>query len=304
MDTRQQLVVAAALAALALSGCRSCDEGPKTTAQALTAVEPGRVAAQNPATVVAEAAPVTPVYAGPSSRAADGFQLSTGFLDVTGKPLPQPKSLVPNAIYTTALDPAGHPLGALDRVGAAEMVGFLLARDLRHALVASADAPVRDGADARALTFAPPGGGDHALVVVFRPPGDAMHAVISPVSVSGNLPQLMGPGLAGLSLRAEASRERLQMVLLPADRTPAAPLDLQFVDIDHEGHLRGQVAVPFAVLVDPPMGRAVVLEPASDSSLLRWKSPEPGEWLVLVAPKKGERALAFHLTIPLGADKK
>ncbi len=261
-------------------------------------------AAESRAIAVAEPATVTPTWAGPSSKAADGFQLSTGFLDGNGKPLPQPKSAVPNAIYTTALDPAGHPLGALDRIGSAEMVGFLLARDLRHALVSSALGPVREGADARALTFAPPGGGDHALVAVFRPQGGTLHAVISPISVSGNLPQLMGPGLNGLSLRATTADEQVQLAVLPADRTPSAPLDLQLQDIDSQGHSTGSVAVPFAVLVDPPMGRAVVLEPTSDSPLLHWNAPEPGEWLVLVAPKKGDQALAFHLTLPRAADKK
>lgn len=300
MNARRPIALAAAAALLTLSGCRGCEKAQSIQEVALDVA----ATSSGPAPAVAVAGPATPAYAGPSSKAADGFQLSTGFLDANGKPLPQPKSAVSNAIYTTALDPAGHPIGALERVGSAEMVGFLVALDLRHALVASAPAPVREGADARALTFAPPGGGDHALVVVFKPQGGALHAVISPVSVAGNLPQLMGPGLNGLGMRAATALEHVQLSILPANRAPTAPLDLTLEDIDSQGHPKGAVMVPFAVLVDPPMGRAFVLETQGDSPLLHWHKPEPGEWLVLVAPQKGDRALAFHLSIPPAAEGK
>ena len=252
----------------------------------------------NAATAVAEPEAATPAYAGPSSRSADGFQLSTGFIDANGQPLPQPRAGVPVSIYTTALDPAGHPLGALDRIGDAEMVGFLVARDLRHAFVASARAPVREGADARSLTFAPPGGGDHALIAVFRPQAGALHAVISPVSVTGNLPQLLGPGLSSLSMRAQTADEHVELTLLPAQRMPTAPLDLKFDALDAEGHHHAPVHLAFAVLVDPPMGRAIVLEAREDASQLHWRNPEPGDWLLLAQPNTGDRPLAFHLHLP------
>ena len=304
MDARHLLGLAATFASLGLSGCRGCSESPPPVAQAPVTPATHPVAAPHAANAVAEAAAATPVYAGPSSKAADGFQLSTGFLGSNGQPLPQPKAGVSTAIYTTALDPEGHPIGALDRIGAAEMLGFLVARDMRHALAAHAVAPVREGADARALAFAPPAGGDHALVAVFRPQGGALHAVISPVSVAGNLPQLMGPGLNGLSLRSETSQEHVELILLPADRTPTAPLNLQLQDIDNQGHRKGPVSVPIAVLVDPQMGRALVLEATGEPPLLHWETPQAGEWLVLIAPKKGEQALAFHLTIPAAPDKR
>ncbi len=304
MNARRQVAFATAFATLALTGCRGCGDEAKTAPASAQASASSAVAAPDPATAVAAPAPATPAYDGPSSKAADGYQLSTGFLDVHNKPLPQPKAGEQTAIYTTALDPAGHPLGTLEPLGSAEMFGFLVARDLRHTLVASAAAPVREGADARALTFAPPGGGDHALVAVFRAQGGAAHAVISPVSVAGSLPQLMGPGLNGLGLRADTSQEHVELLLLPADRTPTAPLDLQLQDVDSQGRHKGPVTVPFAVLVDPPMGRARVLEPSGEPPRLHWEAPEPGEWLVLIAPKKGDRALAFHLTIPNPSDKK
>ena len=298
MDKRHLLL--AATAAIALPGCRGCEEPARPIAPASQVVAPTPA----PAPAVAEPAAATPVYAGPSSKAVDGFQLATGFLDAKGKPLPQPLAGTTTAIYTTALDPESRPLGALTPIAGAEMSGFLVARDLRHVLAASATAPVREGADARALPFAPPGGGDHALVVVFKPQGGALHAVVSPVSVAGNLPQLMGPGLNGLSMRAQTATEHVELALLPADRTPTAPLDLQIHDVDAAGKRRGAVQVPLAVLVNAPMGRAIALEATGEPAVLHWQQPEPGEWLVLIAPKQGDRALAFHLTIPAAPDKR
>ena len=294
--------VATSLALLPAPGCRSCDPPPAPPPPApVVSPAPPPLPPPEPTT---EPTPTVAPYAGPSSRAADGYQISTGFLDAAGQPLPQPRSASPGDIFVTALDARGRPVGALGDVGGAQLHGFLLARDLRHALAATATAPVREGADARGLRFTPPAGGDHALVAVFAPPGADVHAVIAPVSVSGNLPQLQGPGLGGLGMQSHTATEHVALTVLPADRTPTAPLELALHDLGKDGRVKGPLAVPFAVLVDPAMGRAIVLLSDKATGRLPWSQVEPGDWLVLAPPPRGDRALAFHLTLGPGPQQK
>ncbi len=302
MTARRQLGCVAALALLAQTGCQSCEQPRPAVVKPAAAPEPAAtVAAPEPATAVVEAASVTPAYAGPASKAADGFQLSTGFLDAHNKPVPQPQSGVKTDIYTTALDPAGHPIGQLQALDGAEMTGFLVARDLRHALYARAEAPVREGADARALAFVPPAGGDHALVALFAPQGDGVHAVTSPVSVAGNLPQLMGPGLAG-----QTANDHLDDGAAVQLKTQVAngALQLTFAVPSAGTGRRGALEPPFVVLLDPPMGQALVLERQENAEVVTWPKPRPGDWLVLVPQQRRARALMFKLTVQAAGERK
>lgn len=285
-------ILTAVLALGLLPGCRGCEK-----AQVPVTVQEKVVPTVAPVAELPK--PATPPYAGPSSKARDGFQVSTGFLNATGKAIPQPQAGQKNFIYTTALDPAAHPIGQLGQLGAAEMWGFLVARDLRHALVARADAAVREGADARALAFNPPEGGDHALVVVFRTVAGDLHAVIAPVSVAGNLPQLQGPGFTRLS-QTDNLDDGSQWKLVTEPSTPVVgvPLELKILGPDRRAGKPGAFIEPLVVLVDPPMGQAFALGRGEGKLAVRWEEPQPGDWLVLVPAPDASRALMFKLTIP------
>jgi hypothetical protein len=296
-----RLLMAVLVLAL-LPGCRGCE---KAQVQDQVAPQPESIVALAKP-VVELPKPVTLAYAGPSSKARDGWQISTGFLDANGKPIPQPQAGKANFIYATALDPALHPVGQLGKSGDAEMWGFLVARDLRHALVAHADGPVREGADARALEFEPPAGGDHALLAVFRTVSGDWHAVVSPVSVSGKLPEVLGPGLGGLTtfgLSPKGKRYEMRTLVPGTGKVTAAmagaPLNLEFraAELDDRG-AGAALPSPFVVLVDPEMGNAIVLATGDAEASFHWQQAQPGDWLVLVPYGQEPRPMMFRLTVP------
>lgn len=266
--------------------CRGCEK-PQPQAQETPEIPQ----LQPQVTPLPQAPTPTHAYTGPTSKSPDGLQISTGFLNADGKPLPQPQAGAINQILTTALDAQGRPLQHLTSLDGQEMWGFLVAMDLRHVQLASAEGPVREAADARMLKFMPPGGGDHALVTVFQPEGGELQAVSTPVSISGHLPEVAGPGLQSLGMTARDAEGEVNLTLLPANPTPTAPLELRF-------HRQKQLLQPlYAVLLDPPLGRALVLQPGGGQGNLQWNQPISGEWLLLLAPQKGDRALAFRLSI-------
>lgn len=266
---RPALACAAALVlaatALNTAGCRGCGkpEAPPPPAAAPQATPPPATAAAADATAVAAPEVVSPstapwsaldVYPGPRSEALDGWRVTSGFANVKDEQLPEPKALDDTRVYVTALDPEGHPIGNLEKLERAELHLFMVAKDLRHAVYGSGSGPVREGADARSVVVRAPEGGDHAMVAVFKPAGGVPHVVSAPVTIKGVLPEVMGPGVAKLTQTAKSEAETV--VLSSAPQTPLAgqPVHLTAQDLDAKGGTRGEVRLPFVVILNDELG--------------------------------------------------
>ena len=235
-------------------------------------------------------------YLGPQSESPTGYKLTSGFANQKGESVRQPTALEQNTVYVTALSPDDRPVGDLDKFAGVDVHGFLVARDMRQAYYAKGDGPVAEGADARALKFLPREGGDHAMMVVVSPAGTGQVQTIStPVVIKGALPEVMGPGVSGLTAR---SRTKGGDVELRSD----APLvvgqmaKLSTVDVDNTGQSKGAHKLPFALLYNDQMGYGEVLT-WDDAGTTTWRPTEAGTFLVLAPPEEGETALTFKLVV-------
>lgn len=297
--TRIALLATLTGAALAQTGCKGCGNRPEAKPVAAEATKMP-VAAVPPAEAVSPVTAVSPTdapaYPGPRSESADRFRVTTGFSTDAGAPLPQPQALEKNIVYVSVLDPDGHPVGQFERIERGEVHGFLVARDLRQALYASAAGPVKEGADARALTFQPREGGDHALITVFQPKGGSAHVVTTPVAIKGALPEVVGPGVDSLSGRAKADHDRIQLTTTPTQIVAGQAVQLLAQDMDDHGATRGEVKLPYVVILNDQMGFGDVVE-WDAAGKASWLPPRAGTYLVLAPPTRGEKALAFKLTV-------
>lgn len=294
---------AAALVVLSLAlvqtGCKGCGGEPVAPPKPAPAPEPAAAPAPAPEPAAAAApapAPEPKPYLGPQSRSRKGFKLTSGFADGKGKAVSQPTALEANTFYVTALAPDNRPLGGLDKFAGADVHAFLVARDMRQALYAKADAPVAEGADARGVVFTPREGGEHALMIVVAPTGmGEVHTISTPVVIKGALPELMGPGVAKLTSR---SRTKGGDVELRSDKPPVAgeAVTLSAVDLDNTGKDKGAVKLPFAVIYNEEMGFGDVLV-FDDKGQTSWRPPEAGRYLVLAPPEEGVGALTFKLEV-------
>lgn len=287
-------------AVLAQSGCKGCNNGQQAkpvTTEVAKPVEPAVAPPEAVSPVTAVSPTDAPVYPGPRSESVDHFRVTTGFSTQAGAPLPQPQALEKNVIYVSVLDPDGHPLGQFERVERGEMHGFLVARDMRQALYASAVGPVKEGADARSLTFEPREGGDHALVTVFQPKGGSVHVVTTPVAIKGALPEVVGPGVESLSGRAKTAQEdRIQLTTTPTQIVAGQAVQLLAQDLDDKGNTRGEIKLPYVVILNDQMGFGDVVEWDS-AGKASWLPPRAGTYLVLAPPTRGEQALSFKLVV-------
>lgn len=299
--------------ALGQSGCKGCAQEPERSAAAPAAEAPGPAAmpagstptaAPSTAAPAAEAASPTqaPEYPGPRSESVDHFRITTGFANEEGASQPQPNALEANRIYVTVLDPEGHPVGQLDKIERGEMHGFLVARDLRQVLYANAAGPLKEGADARSLMFNPREGGDHAFLAVFRPHGGKVHVISAPVAIHGALPEVMGPGLDSLTMRAKVGGDHIQLSTTPAQVVAGQPVQLSAQDFDPKGAARGEVKLPFVVIVNDQMGWGDVVE-WDEQGRASWTPPNAGNWLVLAPPTQGDKGLAFLLRVAKPGEK-
>ncbi|MSQ83213.1 MAG: hypothetical protein EXR77_09935 [Myxococcales bacterium] len=282
------------------SGCRSCksEEPPKAAAVSAPAVaEP----ADATATTLPAAASVSQgkfeapdVYPGPRSEALDGWRLTSGFASLKDEQLTEPKALDDTRIYLTALDAGGHPVGSLEKLERAELHVFFVAKDLRHAVYSSGSGPVREGADARSVVVRPPEGGDHAMIAVFKPTGGVPRVVSSPVTVKGVLPEVMGPGVSSLTLTAKSEAETVVLAVSPANPVAGQPVQITAQDLDPKGAPRGELRLPFAVIVNDQMGWGDVVE-WDATGKATWTPRSSGDFLVLAPPTRGSKALAFKI---------
>ncbi len=295
------LLTVTALAA-PLSGCKGCGQPPALPAQTPDkAASPGKVVALPKAATetglpAANSPSDLPTYPGPRSESVDHYRITTGFANNQGEPLPQPVALEKNQVYASVLAPDGHPIGQLDRLERGDMHGFLLARDLRQALYARADGPVKSGADARQLNFEPREGGEHALITVFRIPGQRARAVSAPVAIKGALPEVVGPGLGSLGNRAKAGHDLLQINTDPVEPVFGKPVLITAQDFDEKGAMRGEVVLPFVVIFNDQMGWGEVVEWQAGGKGV-WTPPQAGDFLVLAPPTQGSQALTFRLHV-------
>lgn len=301
-QVRLALIAAAAVAALTQTGCRSCDK-PAAPPAAVPAPAPA-VPAPSPA--AAEPAPAAtpeaaspteaPPYPGPRSESLDGWRITTGFASEKDEPLTEPRALDKNIAYISVLAVDGTPVGRFDKLERGDMHAFLVARDLRHALYASAMGPLREGADARAVTFQPMAGGDHALIAVFQPVGSTPRVVTTPLSIKGALPEVMGPGVDSLGVRAKSAADHVQLSTEPAQPVVGQPVQIAAHDLDKAGAARGEVKLPFVVILNDQMGYGDVV-PWDEAGKATWTPRSAGTWLVLAPPTQGTQALAFKLTV-------
>ena len=295
------VLFAAAAGSIALqSGCKSCSK-PEPPPTVVTPVPPPAVATptQLPAAASAVAAPEpvsAEVYPGPRSESLDGWRVTTGFSSLKDEQMTEPKALDDTKVYITVLDAGGHPVGQLDKLERAEMHLFLVAKDLRHAVYGHGSGPVREGADARAVTVRAPEGGDHAMVTVFKPTGGVPRVVTSPVTVKGVLPEVMGPGLQSLEMKAKSEAETVLLVAEPSQLVAGKPVKLAAQDLQADGGTKGEVRLPYVVILNDQLGWGDVVEWPADGAPL-WTPRKAGDYLVLAPPTRGTKALAFRLRV-------
>lgn len=295
--------LAVAAGALVQSGCKGCGKEEPAPAPAPVAAPteaPAAVPAPevpSPTGLAAPASPAeAPVYPGPRSESLEGWRITTGFATLKDEPLTEPSAIDENKIFVTVLDPKGRPIGQFDKLERGEMHGFLVARDLRHAWHSVGTGPVREGADARVLTFKPGEGGDHALVTLFKAAGQPAVVVSAPVAVKGALPEVMGPGLASLGNRAKGEVDHLELTTDPAEPVAGKPAHLLAQDLDKTGAVKGEVRLPFVVILNDQMGIGEVVE-WPETGKPAWTPRHPGDYLVLAPPTRGKKALAFRLKV-------
>jgi hypothetical protein len=294
------LVALAGLLAVAAvqSGCRGCSDKPKEPTGASTAPTgaTGLPTAATPSELPADTTLVEPKYLGPSSETLDGWRITTGFANAEGKAVSAPAAYEQTKIYVTVLDPENRPIGKFDKLERGDMHGFLVARDLRQALYASANGSIREGADARELSFKPGEGGDHALIVVFRPIGGKPKVVSSPVTIKGALPEVMGPGVVGMAQKAEAGQDKLLLTPTPAQPIVGQPVTLLVQDMDEKGATRSEIKLPFVVVLNDQLGIGEVVEWDAAGKAV-WTPRKAGDYLVLAPPTNGAKALPFKLNV-------
>lgn len=298
---RAAILITALAAALAQSGCKGCSKEPPKPAPTPEITTPTPAAPAPAAVTPAAAAEPAPApaperYLGPQSQSTSGFKLTSGFADQKGDAVSQPKALEKNTIYVTALTPEDRPLGQLDKFAEADVHGFLVARDLRQALYSNASGAVAEGADARALEFTPREGGDHAMMVVMKPSGGGQVLTIStPVVIKGALPEVMGPGVKGLTNRSRNKGGDVQ--LSPASLAIAGqPVVISANDVDNTGAVKGVHKLPFAVVYNDQMGFGDVLQ-WDDKGQTTWRPEAAGTYLILAPPEEGTTALTFKLEV-------
>ncbi len=296
-------------AALTVQGCNGCNgeagktEPGKTEAKAETTPAAGAEPAPTPA---AEPAPAgqevkaaeteAPAYDGPSSRNEAGFQITSGFVDADGKPMSQPQALAATQFYLTVLDDGAHPIGALTPFADAEIHAFLVARDVRQAYYARGSGPIAVGADARSVTFAPREGGEHALVAIFQPKDGQVQAVTTPVVIRGNLPQVAGPGAAGLPRRLKRSDGDISLDVSPVQPLAEAEVVLKASTYKPGGEATGAMALPWAAICTESFASCEIVQ-GDPAGVLRWRPARPGNRLVLLPDAKGKTALVFGLAV-------
>jgi len=295
-----------AVAATAQAGCKSCAKDPPPAATGSGGAEASKAeaAAVAPAaapTAVAAADPATPeVFPGPRSESLDGWRITSGFASAKDEALSEPRAMEDCKVYLTVLDQGGRPIGQLDKLERAEMHLFLVAKDLRHAVYGHGSGPVREGADARAVTVRAPEGGDHAMIAVFRPSAGVPRTVSAPVTIKGALPQVMGPGVASLGMRAASEAETLLLTSDPSTPTAGQVVKLRAQDIvvapGKPDQPKGEVRLPYIVLLNDQMGWGDVVE-WTPEGYAQWTPPRPGDYLVLAPPTRGTKALAFRLSV-------
>jgi hypothetical protein len=202
-----------------------------------------------------------------------------------------------NRAYVSVLSPEGRPLGELERIERGDLHGFLVARDLRLALYARGDGRVEPGADARELVFSPAEGGEHALITVFRVAGGPVRTASTPIVIQGNLPEVLGPGLAGLSRVSGPIEARQRLDSLPPSPIAGRAVSLRLSDLDPQtGAQRGPVRPPFLALYNERLGRGeVVLWPETGDA--SWTPARAGSFVALVPPDQGANALVFRLDV-------
>ena len=281
------------------SACKSCNapEAPVPASNQPQAALAAPAAAPLPAAASAVAAPepVSPdVYPGPRSEALDGWRITTGFSSLKDEQLSEPKALDDTKIYLTVLDAGGHPIGQLDKLERAEMHVFLVPRDLRYALYAHGSGPVKEGADARMVQLRSPEGGDHALIAVFKAKDSHARVVSAPVTIKGVLPEVMGPGLGSLGPRAKSEADHVVLTTAPATITVGQPVTLAAQDLGPAGQARGELRLPFVVVLNDQFGWGDVVEWNAEGKAV-WTARKPGDYLVLAPPTRGSKALAFRL---------
>ncbi len=300
------VIVCGAAVAISANGCKSCrqEAAPAPGAQpAAPAVAGSAIALAAPASAVVAPEPVSPeVYPGPRSESLDGWRVTTGFSSIKDEQMTEPKAMDDTKVYLTVLDAGGHPVGQLEKLERAEMHLFLVAKDLRHAVYGHGTGPVREGADARAVTVRAPEGGDHALVAVFKPAGGAPRVVTSPVTVKGVLPEVMGPGLQSLDLKGKSDAETVLLVLDPAQAVAGQLVKLTAQDLQPSGQLRGDLRLPYVAIINDQLGWGDVVE-WNPEGLATWTPRKAGDYLVLAPPTRGSKALAFRLHVTAAAAK-
>jgi hypothetical protein len=296
------VVVTSVTCALTFSGCTSCSEktpAPAAKEPATAPILPSEAAPPSTAEHTGASAAAHPnppmdgdakVYRGPSSNNPSGYAITTGFATETGDPVSQPSALETTHNYITVIGPDSAPIGAFDAYQGAEMHGFLLARDMRHAHYTSTTGAVAEGADARKVTFAPREGGDHALIVVFKPVGKPPQAVSTPVVFRGALPQIAGRGVAGLGLQSRVEGGDVRLTL-----SPSAPRVGQ--TITFTAHVR----LKFLAFFNEEMGGGEVatFSPAGTS---QWTPKEAGTWLAIAAPTAGKTPLTYKIVVAEAED--
>jgi hypothetical protein len=298
--------------AVSHSGCRGCDApAPKSAQPAPAAVEEVESAAsaaasatKAPPNPAQKAAAAKPAYRGPSSRDADGYQLTMGFADDQQTPRSQPVAMEGTHFFVTVLDPQARTMGALREVGGRQLRGYLVARDMRQVLYAEAVDRISPGADARDLRFRPREGGDHALITAFSTMTGGRKSISSPIVIKGGLPEIMGPGVVGLG--AVAKFPSGEATMLPSTAQVGAQAALSFSAMDLSGTpLPPDAKFDSVVVYDDAMGRGSWL-PQTAEGAFNWTPQAVGPHLVLAVLRRVDpatdklrppRAVAFKIDV-------
>lgn len=292
-------------AAMTTSGCDGCSSDHSRSKATPAATAPAALAAPTPATPTtargasAEAAsPEAEPYRGPTSTNPAGYTITTGFRNVKDESVSQPSAVEETTVMVTAMAPNQAPIGELAVYGGAEMHGFLIARDLRHARYWPGTGRVAPNADARALRFMAPEGGSHGLITVFQRPGQPPQAVSAPVTFRGALPKIAGRGVAGLNLRSRIKGGDAVLNVSRQQPKVGEELVLTLSRVDNSGNNAGQLRPAFLAIFNDQIGGGEVLQ-FSDAGTARWRPTTPGVWLVIAPPidPRSDVPLTFGLRV-------
>ena len=295
------------LAAPLLSGCQGCGEKPAPKGpDPIAAKAPEK--AENPAPKSDQPAipAKKPAYRGPRSQGTDGYQLTMGLADAEGKPRRQPVAMESTSFYITVLDAKSRPVNQLADVEGQQLRAYLVARDMRQAFYAETAQAISDSADARSVVFKPREGGDHALIAAFAGTDGKRRTVSSPIVIKGALPQVMGPGVEGLSNIAKIPSGTV--ALQAGDVAVGKPTKLTFVRRDLAGQpsMDTDTRIDSALVYEDEMGAGQWL-PRAGNTAFSWTPDKPGTFLLLVVLRERDkstdkplppRPLAFKLEVP------